>query len=46
MSDKNYTVSETTLKARQEEDKIFTRLFRCSNCKDSHSMEETQEVTE
>ena len=45
MNDKNYTVSETTLKARWEEDKIFTRLFRCGNCKDAHGFEHTGVLT-
>jgi Zn-finger protein len=45
MNDTNYKVSNTTLKAEWIKDKIFTRLFSCSNCKDSHRFEHTGTLT-
>lgn len=45
MNDKNYKISDTTLEAEWEKDKIFTTLFRCSNCKDTHRFEHTGVLT-
>lgn len=45
MNEKNYKISDTTLKAEWEKVTIFTRMFRCSNCKDAHSFERTGILT-
>ena len=39
-----YKVSDTQLEAEWIKDNIF-RLYHCSNCKNTHSIEKTTELT-
>jgi Zn-finger protein len=42
---KDFVVSDTALEAEWIKDKGFTRIYHCSNCKDSHSIERTTKLT-
>ena len=41
---KDFIVSDTTLEAEWVKDKVF-RIYSCSNCKNSHRIEKTTELT-
>lgn len=41
----DFIVSDTDLEAEWIKDKVFTRLYYCSNCKESHRIEHTTRLT-